>query len=142
MLVKLFDLETLSPVLVGLIAPVLVLVLGYAIILQVLNQLALHSLAHNRRGVASALTHAWRLVRASPWSALRATLVDLLLFFLVLFVQGVLESLLPGFIGWVLFCCVVGFAGVTRAGYWARTYTGLGGLATVERESRVVAAAT
>ena len=75
-LAQLFDVQSLNPLLAGVVLPVLAVVLAYAIILQVVNQLALHSLAHNRRGVASALTHAWRLVRGSPWGALRATIGD------------------------------------------------------------------
>lgn len=129
-LLKLFDLARFSAVFAGLLLPVLVLVLLYAAVLMVLNQLALHSLAHNRRGVASALTHAWRLVRASPLGALRATLVDFVLFLSVLAAQVVVGGLfgtsavLESLLGFALF----GFAGVTRAGYWARTYRALGGL--------------
>jgi hypothetical protein len=129
-ILKMVDLARFSALSAGLLLPVLVLVLAYAAVLMVLNQLALHSLANNRRGVASALTHAWRLVRASPLGALRATLVDFVLFLSVLVADVIFARVL--FPGTVLEVVVVlglyGFAGVTRAGYWARTYRALGGL--------------
>lgn len=131
---KLFGLARFSPLTAGLILPALLLVLAYAAVLMVLNQLALHSLAHNRRGVASALAHAWRLVRASPLGALRATLVDFVLFLSVLFVSGILA---PGSLRDTPLVLVVlalnGFAGVTRAGYWAHTYRALGGLSSADK---------
>lgn len=138
MLVHLFDIETLNPLLVGLLLPLLGLVLAYATVLHVLNQLALHSLAHNRRGVASALTHAWRLVRGSPWSATRAMLVDFVLFLLILAASGVLvrafgrADTAAGFVASLVQLALHGFAGVTRASYWARTYRALGGLSAAD----------
>ena len=101
-------------------------------VLMVVNQLALHSLAHNRRGVASALTHAWRLVRTSPLGALRATLVDLVLFVSVVVVDAVFVRNFAGDspLSLALELALFGFAGVTRAGYWARTYRALGGLSS------------
>jgi hypothetical protein len=134
-LMKLLDLARFSPLFAGLLLPALALVLVYAAVLMVLNQLALHSLAHNRRGVASALTHAWRLVRGSPLGALRATLADFVLFLFVLAVEIVLGGVLrsgPPF-GILAVIALYGFAGVTRAGYWARTYRALGGLSAADR---------
>jgi hypothetical protein len=134
-LVQALDLARYSALFAALLVPVLLLVLAYAAVLMVLNQLALHSLAHNRRGVASALTHAWRLVRASPLGALRATLVDFVLFLSVLLADVVFARGLFG--GSVLEAALVfalyGFAGVTRAGFWARTYRALGGLSSADR---------
>lgn len=138
MLVHLFGMETLNPLLVGLLVPLLGLVLVYGTVLHVLNQLALHSLAHNRRGVASALTHAWRLVRGSPWSAARAMVVDLLLFVFVLAAVQVCASIGLGrggpatALASLLQLGVHGFAGVTRASFWARTYRALGGLSAAD----------
>jgi hypothetical protein len=132
---KLFDLARFSPLSAGLILPALLLVLAYAAVLMVLNQLALHSLAHNRRGVASALTHAWRLVRGSPLGALRATLVDLVLFLSVVVASGIFAHTLFGEtpIGTFIALALSGFAGVTRAGFWARTYRALGGLSSADK---------
>jgi hypothetical protein len=134
-LLKLFDLARFSPLFAGLLLPVLLIVLAYAAVLMVLNQLALHSLAHNRRGVASALTHAWRLVRSSPLGALRATLVDFVLFLSVLAAEIVLGTLLgpSPFLQLLLVFALFGFAGTTRAGYWARTYRALGGLSHADK---------
>jgi hypothetical protein len=131
-LLKLLDLARFSALFAGLLVPLLVLVLAYAAVLMVVNQLALHSLAHNRRGVASALTHAWRLVRTSPLGALRATLVDLVLFVSVLLVDAVFVRNFAGDspLSLALELALFGFAGVTRAGYWARTYRALGGLSS------------
>jgi hypothetical protein len=126
-LLKLLDLEGVQAVFAGLLSPVLLLVLAYAAVLMVLNQLALHSLAHNRRGVASALTHAWRLVRASPGDALRATLVDFVLFLMVALAESLIGGMLEG-LGSLVLLALFGFAGVARAGYWASVYRALGGL--------------
>src|SRR5262245_24577022 len=136
-LVKVLGLGQFSALSAGLLAPVMLLILAYAAVLMVLNQLALHSLAHNHRGVASALTHAWRLVRASPLGALRATAVDLVLFLSVLMLDSVLHSFLgPNFLRDLVSLATLllyGFAGVTRAGFWARTYRALGGLSSADR---------
>ncbi len=136
-LVALFGLSEFSPLFTGLLLPILCLLLAYAIVLMVLNQLALHSLAHNRRGVASALTHAWRLVRASPWSALRATLADFVLFVSILVAAHVLSGFLGAtgvfaFLAPVVVLGLYGFGGVARALFWARTYRALGGLSSVD----------
>jgi hypothetical protein len=130
---KVFGLARFSALSAGLILPAVLLVLAYAAVLMVLNQLALHSLAHNRRGVASALAHAWRLVRASPLGALRATLVDFVLFFSLLVASSILAPTEGMPLTTALFLALSGFAGVTRAGYWARTYRALGGLSSADR---------
>jgi hypothetical protein len=133
-LLKLFDLARFSTLFAGLLLPMLLLVLAYAAVLMVLNQLALHSLAHNRRGVASALTHAWRLVRGSPLGVLRATLVDFVLFLSVLVAESLFGGLFPNpLLRIPLALALFGFAGVTRAGFWARAYRALGGLSQADR---------
>ena len=130
-LVQLLELSSFSPLFAGLLLPVLFLLLAYAAVLMVVYQLALHSLAHNRRGVASALTHAWRLVRASPWATLRSTVVDGVLFLTIEVLGNLLNSVL-GPVGALLGFLLLGFAGVTRAGFWARTYRALGGLSSAD----------
>jgi len=133
-LLKLVNLARFSALSAGLLLPLLLLVLAYSAVLMVLNQLALHSMAHNRRGVASALTHAWRLVRTSPLGTLRATAVDFVLFLSVLAADVILSSTFPASgAGFVIVGGLYGFAGVTRAGYWARTYRALGGLSHADR---------
>lgn len=115
-----------------LVAPVLLLVLGYGVVLLVLHMLALHSLAQNRRGVGSALTHAWRLIRGEPWGAVRASLVDLSLHGVVL-VAGTAVALLLAHsaageaLAQAIQAVLLGAAGATRAAFWARTYRALGG---------------
>jgi len=134
-LLRALGLEEASPLLAGLLVPPLVLLFAYAVVLMVINQLALHSLAHNQRGVSSALTHAWRLMRAAPMSALRATVVDFVLSLAVVGLEmAVVTTLyvLPGLTPVALFL-LYGFAGVTRAGFWARTYRALGGLSSADR---------
>lgn len=133
-------------------------VLAFGLVISVLYQLALQSLAHNQRGVNSALLHAWRIVRHDPWATARAVLVD--------FVAGVTLTVVQlvsfPFIGFALIaaaCCVLpalllltvfnsrwlvratkitygllllivpGLIGVVRAAYWSRVYRALGGLA-------------
>lgn len=119
----------------ALFVPILLLLVGYAVILSVLNQLALHSLAHNRRGVYSALLHGWRIMRNDGWATARSVLVDLLLLVTVatlwIVIRGVGDLLghpgrvIAAMLGVVL---LYGFTGVARAGYWARAYRALGGL--------------
>ncbi len=128
LLLELMNLDEVNTLVVSLLLPVVLFVALYAVILQVLNQLAMHSLAHNKRGVASALTHAWRLVRTSPWAALRATLVDFSLFLFVFVAAKLVYGFFGGGLSAFLVYALYGFAGVTRAGYWARTYRALGGL--------------
>ncbi len=111
-----------------LAGPLIGLMAFYGLLLSVLYQLALHSLVQNRRGAASALTHAWRLVRNDPWAAGRATLVDFALTLTTVVVTLVLMLMCL----WPLVLCFSGFAGVTRAGYWARNYRALGGLAPAD----------
>jgi len=134
---RVFDIEHLSTLVHGLLVPPLVLLFGYAVVLMVINQLALHSLAHNRRGVSSALTHAWRLVRTSPRSALRATGVDCVLAAWVLLLalllrHGVLILGGEAWISGILLFPLYAFAGVTRAGYWARAYRAMGGMSSAD----------
>ncbi len=111
-----------------LAGPLVGLLACYGLLLSVLYQLALHSLVQNRRGAASALTHAWRLVRNDPWAAGRATLVD----FALTLTTFLLALVLAMMCLWPLALCIAGFAGVTRAGYWARNYRALGGLAPAD----------
>jgi hypothetical protein len=119
---------------VGLVlSPIVAILLIYWLAISVLMQLALHSLAHNRRGVGSALLHAWRILRHDVAATARAILVDVLLFLTIVAIWRMVDGLigdLPGG-GWLtqlLKLLLVGFAGVARAGYWARAYRALGGL--------------
>jgi len=131
-LLKLVDLAQFPALSASLLMPVVLLILAYTAILMVLNQLALHSLAHNRRGVASALTHAWRLVRASPLGTVRAALVDFVLFLSVLAADVILSRLFPRSGAELIVLGLYGFAGVTRAAFWARSYRALGGLSQAD----------
>jgi hypothetical protein len=116
-----------------LVGPVIFVLGAYMLALSVLGQLGLQSLAENRRGVSSALQHAWRLMRHDPWATARAVVADLvLLVSAVVAVRGFagLVQGLPGDTALVVLLQVgvSGFAGVVRAGYWARAYRALGGL--------------
>ncbi len=103
--------------------PLLLFCCAYAAVVSVLFQLALHSLAQNRRGVVSALQHAWRLTQNDPWATLRAALVDCALS-AVLAILGFTHSG-PIFVVGVMLGAI---AGVARALYWGRVYRALGGL--------------
>ena len=120
----------LFSILIG--GPVMLFILIYVLVLSVLYQLALNSLAQNRRGMASALQHAWRIARNDPWATMRATIVDLEIYVVVLTLTR-LASLSshpnPPAVLILAFSCLLGFVGVARAGYWARSYRALGGLA-------------
>ena len=124
-----------TAVLMGaMIVPILVVLMGYTMALSVLNQLALHSLAHNRRGVYSALLHGWRIMRNDPWATARAVMVDLVLFLTILMAWRMFtgfSDLLGGagaYLAAFAKVLLASFAGVARAGYWARAYRALGGL--------------
>lgn len=113
-----------------LFSPLFAFLIVYGVLLSVLHQLALHSLVHNRRGVASALLHAWRIARASPQDTFFAAIGDAVLSIAVFLSTGVVGGLFGGLplLAQVLQLALLGFAGVARAGYWARTYRALGGL--------------
>ncbi|MCA8981912.1 MAG: hypothetical protein KDC14_17915 [Planctomycetes bacterium] len=121
--------------------PALAVLLIYNLLLSLLQQLALHSLVHNRRGVASALQHAWSILRRDPWAGARALTGEVLLALIFLAVQGLAALLQLGAsasagslialfaLALTLFVWLLqGIFGVTRACYWASAYRALGGL--------------
>jgi hypothetical protein len=115
--------------------PLLCLALAYALTLSVLYQLALQSLAQNRRGVVSALQHGWRLIRNDPRAAIRVVVFDALVSLpVIVFVRiqptlGDQLGVLPAGATALLAVMLLAILGVTRAGYWASCYRKLGGLA-------------
>lgn len=133
-LARLLGLGSVMPLVAACLLPALLILLGYAVVLQVVNQLALHSLAHNRRGIASALTHAWRLVQSAPASVARAAVLELVLYVAVFALAHVPRAIFghSTVLGALVLCCLLGFAGVTRAGFWARAYRDLGGLSAAD----------
>lgn len=132
-LIHTFD-DAWRVMLVGLcLSPIIVILLAYWLAISVLMQLGLHSLAHNRRGVGSALIHAWRILRHDLPATARAILVDVLLFLSIVLIWKLIHGLVGDLPGGevatvILKLVLVGFAGVARAGYWARAYRALGGL--------------
>lgn len=139
-LLNLFEfLRPLSNILAFVFLPIGLLLSVYGIVLQVLIQLALHSLAHNDRGTASALNHAWRLVRNNPWSTLRSTLVDGAMQTSILIITLIVRPLFSdvqiggsnfGDLSSIFLFIPWSIVGVTRACYWSHTYKALGGLTT------------
>jgi uncharacterized membrane protein SpoIIM required for sporulation len=123
---------------IALALPAVALVATQALLLSVILQLALMSLAHNRRGVSSALVHAWRIARHDPWATGRTLAVDLMLnvtvFTIAVIATGALRLLqLDSLAVIAVQLPLIGFLGVTRAGYWARAYRALGGLSPDDR---------
>lgn len=118
----------------GMIVGPFILVFGlYMLALSVLGQFALQSLAENRRGVSSALLHAWRIMRHDPRATGRAVVAEVVLLVVILgaarAISGILGNLpLSDVVTIILQFALFGFAGVVRAGYWARAYRALGGL--------------
>lgn len=113
--------------------PLLLFCAAYATVVSVLFQLALQSLAQNRRGVVSALQHAWKLTQNDAWATARAALVDVglsaalaLLGWLVSASGADLAGL--GSASGIAYHVLTAIAGVARALYWARVYRALGGL--------------
>lgn len=111
------------------------LTLFYSFLLSVLFQLALHSLVQNRRGVGSAVLHAWRLAKNDPLATVRAALVESVLHISV-FMSFMALYLVIGENHKLLFRAVaialLAFTGCTRCFFWAQAYRGLGGISTAE----------
>jgi hypothetical protein len=138
LIIRLLALDAVPALVTVLVAPAVCLVLGYAAVLLALHMLALQSLAQNRRGVSSALTHAWRLVRAEPWGAVRACLVDLSLQVLLLAAiaaagAGLRITLIAAPLAGLVQVALLAVAGVTRAAFWSRVYRALGGPLRTDR---------
>lgn len=104
----------------------------YFIVLAALHQLALHSLVQNRRGMTSALQHAWRLFRVEAPISISYLLVEASCVLVFLLVAWAVHLISP------LFCCMCllpmlillaleAFQGVLRAAFWARAYRQMGG---------------
>lgn len=130
-----------SIVLAILALPAMAVLLIYNLMLSLLQQLALHSLVHNRRGVASALQHAWSIMRVDPWAAGRALTGEVLLAMIFLAAQGLANvvtlgasasagplAAVAGLASYFALLSLQGIFGVTRACYWASAYRALGGL--------------
>jgi len=110
--------------------PLLLFCCIYAVVVSVLFQLALQSLAQNQRGVASAIQHSWKLTQNDSWATLRAALVDCALSAAL---AGVGFLVTPGDSGQfsplgLPYLVLTAIVGVARALYWARVYRSLGGL--------------
>ncbi|MFT7679969.1 MAG: hypothetical protein ACI8QC_003974 [Planctomycetota bacterium] len=107
----------------------------YGFLLGILFQLALHSMVRNRRGVGSALLHAWRLVRNDPGAAIRAATMDAVLQLVAslgLVTVGFLGGLIPP-LSLASFLCqamIYACTGCIRCLYWSRVYEEFGGLST------------
>ena len=110
--------------------PLLLFCCAYATVISVLFQLALHSLAQNRRGVVSALQHGWKLAQNDPWATLRAALVDcaLSLALWAFAVGGIPIACCFSWLVAIAYVMLTAIAGVARALYWGRVYRALGGL--------------
>ncbi|MCP4035953.1 MAG: hypothetical protein GY733_03380 [bacterium] len=130
-----WEANPITAVLAGVAAA---LMLIYGFLLSILFQIALHSLVQNRRGVASALLHAWRIAKNDPLATARATIVDLVLYITTIVIPFGIATLLVALLGLadslVLLPLMVldGFAGCTRCAYWGRAYRALGGLSTLD----------
>ncbi|HIF41688.1 MAG TPA: hypothetical protein EYQ74_11390 [Planctomycetes bacterium] len=139
----------------------IVLLMAYSFLLSILFQLSLQSLVRNRRGVGSAIQHAWRLVKAGPRRVIRAAAVDMALLLTTIILHVALLFALPGsaasFAGlsdqgsnpvvlqepssWInlpvylALAILYGVMGCARSGFWTRAYFTLGGISTVEQAS-------
>ncbi|MCH2103186.1 MAG: hypothetical protein MK297_04135 [Planctomycetes bacterium] len=117
------------------IAGVLIL---YSLVMGALHQLALHSLVENRRGMTSALRHAWRLLRVNSTLSVAYVLMELACV-LVLTLSVAAVGLTTSFICLLapatifLSLMLYGFTGVLRAAFWSRAYRRLGGATSGDR---------
>jgi len=97
---------------------------------EVLTHLALMSNVHNRRGVVSALQHAWRLMRVNSAAATRAGLGHFALLAGVVLAQLVVGQVLgisSGLLATLAIIAIAGAGGIARISYWERVYDDLGG---------------
>ena len=104
---------------------------------QHLDQRALHSLVENKRGMTSALRHAWRLLRVETQQSVSFILVELCCALIgTLAIMGV-------YLGATVLClltpaalfihlALLGFAGVLRAAFWSRAYRQMGGATSAD----------
>lgn len=104
----------------------------YFLILGALHQLALHSLVENRRGMTSALRHAWRLLRVNTPISVSYLLVEIscvLVISLTALAVGLSTAIvcILAPLGFLTILALQGFAGVLRAAFWARAYRSMGG---------------
>lgn len=112
-----------------LLGPLALFFLLYTLSISVMTQLGLHSLAHNRRGVGSALLHAWRIMQHDAWATARAIVVDVVLSVSILLIWKLFDTIVPvAWLSMTVYMILMGFLGVARASYWARAYRALGGL--------------
>ena len=130
-----FNLHHWSNITAAFMGAAVAITMVYGFLLSILFQLALHSLVRNRRGVGSALLHAWRLVRNDPQAAIRATAMDAVL----QLVSNALSSavyflnanLHPVHLVTILaYTMISGCLGCVRCLYWSQVYEELGGLTT------------
>lgn len=110
----------------------------YSLVIGALHQLALHSLVENRRGMTSALRHAWRLLRVNPQTSFSFLLVELccvLVYSLTALVLGLSSALLCLLVplSTLILLILRGFTGVLRAAFWARAYRQMGGATSADR---------
>ena len=132
-----------NPVTVLIAGAVGVAIYVYGFVLSVLFQIALHSLVQNRRGVGSALLHAWRIAKNDPMATVRATVVDAIVFLVAwttIFVYLELLGTLPlpriaGLVTVIPAFALEGLIGCARCAYWARAYEALGGISTLPTEA-------
>jgi len=98
----------------------------YGATLGALYHLALASLVRHRRGAGSAFLHAWRLVRSQPAGAARAITTECGLYGVLLYVEWLIPKAINPY-GIASFIALA-LCGLTRAGFWSRTYHALGGV--------------
>lgn len=132
--VHLDEIGALTAILSGVL---LALLLVYSFLLSVLFQIALHSLVANKRGVGSAVLHAWRIAKNDPMGAARAAAADAVLTVTIIGLQIGLMSIaallhLPATLLWISLLGLLGLAGVVRCGFWAQVYRTLGGISTLD----------
>ncbi len=137
-----------NPVTVLAMGSSIALIFFYGFALSILFQLSLQSLVQNRRGVGSALLHAWRIAKNDAAGLARATAVDAFVYLTAFATltglaivnhlarnQGLLALLI--LVAWF---ALDGVVGCMRCAYWSRTYAGLGGISTLPQVHADVAA--
>ena len=126
------SIEDQSALFAVIYVPLAGILILYFLVLGALHQLALHSLVENRRGMTSALRHAWRLLRVNTPISVSYLLVEIscvLVFSLTALAIGLSTAIvcILAPLGVLSILALRGFAGVLRAAFWARAYRDMGG---------------
>lgn len=123
------DAETLGPLGVVLAGLALTFALCYGAALGAVQELAMASLVRHERGTASAILHAWRLMRNKRLTASRMAVVEMAARVLIVVVAVTVGRAVGVWAGIAQLLVLGALVGGMRCQAWALAYPRIGGLA-------------